>query len=156
MDAAVSRPHRLLLPALLFLACFGAYVGNGDFLYGGDQEANMLFSVNLLKRHSFSLTPADAPDAFRWRLEGAGGEAQGATLDRWSRVAEWNREAVALYEQGQLVPRELAEIANQSHIAETPAVAERQAVAGYQPQNRDQAGDRKALQEHGQHVVGAH
>ena len=101
----VEKPRRrMLLPALLFLACFGAYVGNGDFLYGGDQEANMLFSVNLLKRHSFSLTPADAPDAFRWRLEEAGEEAQGAILDSWNRVSEWNREAAALYQQGRLVP----------------------------------------------------
>ena len=95
---------RFTLPALLFLACFGAYVGNGDFLYGGDQEANMLFSVNLLKRHSFSLTPPDAPDAFKWRLEEPGGEPHGVTLDRWYRVAEWNREAAGLYEQGRLKP----------------------------------------------------
>ena len=102
-----EKPRRgfaLPLPILLFLACFGAYVGNGDFLYGGDQEANMLFSVNLLKRGSFSLTPRDAPDAFGWRLEESGGAPHGVTLDRWNRVTEWNREAVGLYEQGRLKP----------------------------------------------------
>ena len=101
----LEQPRRgRLLPVLLFLACFGAYVGNGDFLYGGDQEANMLFSVNLLKRHSFSLTPPDAPDAFQWRLEDPGGEPHGVTLDTWRRVAEWNRESAGLYERGRLKP----------------------------------------------------
>ena len=39
----------------------GVYLSNGDFLPGGDQEGNMLFSINLLKRHSLSLGPLDAP-----------------------------------------------------------------------------------------------
>ena len=78
----------LLLPALLFLACFGAYMGNGDFLHGNDQEGNMLFSINLLKRHSFSLTPADAPGAFHWKLAEDG------------RAVNFD---AALYEQGRLV-----------------------------------------------------
>ena len=55
---------KYLLPILLFFVCFGAYVSNGDFLPGGDQEGNMLLSVNLLKRHAFSLSPPDAPGAF--------------------------------------------------------------------------------------------
>ena len=87
---AVEKPRRrMLLPALLFLACFGAYVGNGDFLYGSDQEGNMLFSVNLLKRHSFSLTLADAPSSFHWKLAEDG---RAVAFD------------AALYEQGRLVP----------------------------------------------------
>ena len=45
------------LPAILFTVCFGVYVGNGDFLPGNDQVGNMLFSVNLLKRHSFAISP---------------------------------------------------------------------------------------------------
>ena len=53
-----------LLPILLFFVCFGAYVSNGDFLPGGDQEGNMLLSVNMLKRQAFSLSPPDAPGAF--------------------------------------------------------------------------------------------
>ena len=86
----VEKPRRrMLLPALLFLACFGAYVGNGDFLYGSDQEGNMLFSVNLLKRHSFSLTLADAPSSFHWKLAEDG---RAVAFD------------AALYEQGRLVP----------------------------------------------------
>ena len=80
------------LPALLFLACFGAYVGNGDFLHGSDQEGNMLFSVNLLKRHSFSLTLPDAPASFHWKLEEPGGEARDVAFDE------------ELYEQGRLTP----------------------------------------------------
>ena len=81
-----------LLPALLFLACFGAYVGNGDFLHGSDQEGNMLFSVNLLKRHSFSLTLPDAPASFHWKLEEPGREARRVEFDE------------ELYEQGRLTP----------------------------------------------------
>ena len=79
----------MLLPVLLFLACFGAYVGNGDFLHGSDQEGNMLFSINLLKRHSFSLTLEDAPSAFNWKLAEEG------------RAVDFD---AALYEQGRLVP----------------------------------------------------
>ena len=81
-----------LLPVLLFLACFGAYVGNGDFLHGSDQEGNMLFSVNLLKRHSFSLTLPDAPASFHWRLKEPGEEARRVAFDE------------ELYEQGRLTP----------------------------------------------------
>ena len=54
------------LPEILVTACFAAYVGNGDFLPGNDQMGNMLFSVNLLKRHSFAISPPDAPQAFFW------------------------------------------------------------------------------------------
>ena len=81
-----------LLPVLLFLACFGAYVGNGDFLHGSDQEGNMLFSVNLLKRHSFSLTLPDAPASFHWRLKEPGEDARRVAFDE------------ELYEQGRLTP----------------------------------------------------
>ena len=55
--AARLAASRCALPVLLFAVCFGAYVSNGDFLPGGDQEGNMLFSVNLLKRGSLSLGP---------------------------------------------------------------------------------------------------
>ena len=87
---------RYFLPVLLFLVCFGAYVSNGDFLPGGDQEGNMLFSVNLLNRHAFSLSPPDAPGAFFWRLEKPGEESQGVTFKTWS------NEVNDLYEKGQL------------------------------------------------------
>ena len=46
--AARLGAAKYFVPTLLFVVCFGAYVSNGDFLPGGDQEGNMLFSVNLL------------------------------------------------------------------------------------------------------------
>ena len=83
------------LSLLLFMICFSAYTSNGDFLHGTDQEGNMLFSVNLLKRQSLSVTLADAPASFYWKLERPGEEARKIKLD------EWNREQ---YEQGVLKP----------------------------------------------------
>ena len=87
---------RYLLPVLLFFLCFGAYVSNGDFLPGGDQEGNMLLAVNMLKRHALTLSPPDAPDAFVWRLEQPGMEPRGVTL------TAWNGELNELYEKGHL------------------------------------------------------
>ena len=94
-----DRPRRDYIPlALLFLICFGAYVGNGDFLHGADQEGNMLFSVNLLKRHSLSVTPRDAPASFFWKLEEPGEEPRDVEVEKWSPGID------ALYRQGQLKP----------------------------------------------------
>ena len=80
---------------MLFALCFAAYVSNGDFLPGNDQAGNMLFSVNLLKRHALSISPPHAPDAFFWTLEQSGGPVR-VTVDAW------NREAEAAYRQGRL------------------------------------------------------
>ena len=96
---SVVASSKYFLPVLLFVVCFGAYVSNGDFLPGGDQEGNMLFSVNLLKRHAFSLSPPDAPGAFFWKLEQTGEDPRGVT------VSAWNREVNDLYEKGQLKAR---------------------------------------------------
>ena len=90
---------KYFLPVLLSVVCFGAYVSNGDFLPGGDQEGNMLFSVNLLKRNAFSLSPPDAPGAFFWRLEQPGEKPRGVTFN------VWNREVSGLYEKGLLKAR---------------------------------------------------
>lgn len=90
---------KYFLPVLLFVGCFGAYVSNGDFLPGGDQEGNMLLSVNLLKRHAFSLSPPDAPGAFFWKLEQPGEEPLGVTVNAW------DQEVDDLYEKGQLKAR---------------------------------------------------
>ena len=87
---------KLALPAVLFVVCFGAYVSNGDFLPGNDQVGNMLFSVNLLKRHSLSVSPPDAPDSFFWTLQQSDGERQRGTIDRWSSAAD------EAYRQGRL------------------------------------------------------
>ena len=87
---------QIFLPALLFFVCFGLYVSNGDFLPGGDQQGNMLASVNLLKRHAFSLSPPDAPNAFLWTLQRPGKEPQPVT------IRQWTREADDLYAQGRL------------------------------------------------------
>ena len=66
-------------------------------MYGGDQMGNMLFSVNLLKRHSFSLAPPDAPGMFHWALQTQPGEQpQGILID------EWHAELDGLYQQGRL------------------------------------------------------
>ena len=90
---------KYFLPVLLFVVCFSAYVSNGDFLSGGDQEGNMLFSVNMLKRNTFSLSPPDAPGAFFWKLEQPGEEPRGVTFNAW------NHEVNDLYEKGQLKAR---------------------------------------------------
>ena len=92
-EAASSR---YLLLVFLFFICFGAYVSNGDFLPGGDQKGNMLFSVNLLKRHAFSLSPPDAPSAFFWTLKQSGQEPLTVEVDIW------NSQATYLFETGQL------------------------------------------------------
>ena len=68
------------LPLVLFMICFGAYMSNGDFLHGTDQEGNMLFSVNLLKRQSLSVTLPDAPASFYWKLERPGEEARNSVV----------------------------------------------------------------------------
>ena len=87
---------KYFLPLLLFFVCFGSYVSNGDFLPGSDQEGNMLLSVNLLKRHAFSLSPPDAPSAFTWILEKPGENPQRVTFN------EWNSRVNDLYKKGQL------------------------------------------------------
>ena len=94
--AASIAASRHFLPAVLFVACLGAYVSNGGFLPGSDQEGSMLFSVNLLKRHSFSLGPPDAPHAFFWTLEQAG------TAPRPVAIETWNGAADAAYVEGRL------------------------------------------------------
>ena len=94
MNHAAVR--RFALPSVLFAVCFGAYVSNGDFLPGSDQEGNMLFSVNLLKRRSLSLGPPDAPHAFFWVLEYPGAEPRPVTIETWDPAAE------TAYRQGRL------------------------------------------------------
>ena len=94
--AGPSAASRHLLPAALFVVCLGAYVSNGDFLPGSDQEGSMLFAVNLLKRHSLSLAPPDAPHAFFWTLEEAG------VAPRPVAIAAWNGAAAAAYREGRL------------------------------------------------------
>ena len=84
------------LPALVFALCLGAYLGNGDFLPGNDQVGNMLLSVNLLKRHSFALSPPDAPEAFFWVLERPGAAPVRTTIDHWT------DEVDTAYRQGHL------------------------------------------------------
>ena len=76
------------LPALLFAVCCGTYLSNGDFLPGGDQEGNMLFSVNLLKRGALALAPPDAPYSFYWTLQQPGGEPAAVTIDDWDSAAD--------------------------------------------------------------------
>ena len=84
------------LPAILFAVCFGAYISNGDFLPGNDQVGNMLFSVNLLKRHSFAISPPDAPQAFFWTIAKPGQEPVPIAID------EWTESTGAAYRDGRL------------------------------------------------------
>lgn len=86
------------VPVLLFAACLAAYLSNGDVLLGRDQTGNMLLSVNLLKNHSFSIKPDQAPDAFVWILERPGEEP------RYASYSEWSRELQDLYDTGLLKP----------------------------------------------------
>ncbi|MCY4373695.1 MAG: glycosyltransferase family 39 protein [Spirochaetaceae bacterium] len=71
-------------------------MSNGDFLPGSDQEGNMLFSVNLLKRGSLSLGPPHAPHAFFWTLE------QPGVAPRPVAIEAWNDAADAAYREGRL------------------------------------------------------
>lgn len=87
------------LHLLLFVVCFIAYVSNRDFLAGSDQQGNMLLSLNLLKRQSFSFEPRDTPEHFVWRVERPTGQTGTVQL------REWNQEINDLYEQGQLLHR---------------------------------------------------
>ena len=90
------------------MVCMGVYLSNGDFLPGGDQEGNMLFSINLLKRHSLSLGPLDAPYSFFWTLEQPGQQPLNVT------VAEWTSAADEAYRDGRLQTR-----GHQYFLAET-------------------------------------
>ena len=48
----------------------------------------MLFSVNLLKRHSFTISPPDAPDAFFWTIERPGAEPVPTAVDEWTEATD--------------------------------------------------------------------
>ena len=87
------------LPVVLFAACLGAYVANGDFLPGNDQVGNMLFSVNLLKRHTFGISPPVAPEAFIWTLERPGEEPVSTDVDEWTESTDVD------YREGRLAVR---------------------------------------------------
>ena len=76
------------LPAAVFAVCLAAYVSNGDFLPGSDQQGNMLFSINLLKRQSLSLGPLDAPYSFSWTLQQPGEQPLRVTVDQWNSAAD--------------------------------------------------------------------
>ena len=76
------------LPAALFVVCLAAYLSNGDFLPGSDQQGNQLFSINLLKRHSLSLGPLDAPYSFSWTLQRPGEQPLRVTVEQWNSAAE--------------------------------------------------------------------
>ena len=104
---AAVRPavHRLatakhFVPAAVFVVCLAAYVSNGDFLPGSDQQGNMLFSINLLKRHSLSLGPLDAPYSFSWTLQQPGEQPLRVTVEHWNGAAD------EAYRDGRLQPRE--------------------------------------------------
>ena len=47
-------------------------------------DANMLFSVNILKRHSFSLNPPDAQEAFFWTIEHPGEASVSTRISNWT------------------------------------------------------------------------
>ena len=93
---AGGSASRHALPAILFAVCLGAYVANGDFLPGNDQVGNMLFSVNLLRRQSFSVSPRDAPQAFFWTVERPGAELVSTFVDEWTESTD------ADYREGRL------------------------------------------------------
>ena len=98
-----------LLPVLLFFLCFGAYVSNGDFLPSDDAKGNMLASVNLLKRHTFSLSPPNAPGSFFWVLERPGEKPHTVA------VHEWSGEVDDLYAQGHLKAENKYYLAKTTH-----------------------------------------
>ncbi len=86
------------LPILVFCICFGAYSLNGAPLPGKDQLANMLLSVNLLKRHSLSISLWQTPKVFKWMVEQSPGK------EVRMQVPDWNDEMTELYRTGKLRP----------------------------------------------------
>ena len=88
------------VPVAVFVVCLAAYVSNGDFLPGSDQQGNMLFSINLLKRHSLSLGPLDAPYSFSWTLQQPGEQPLRVTVEHWNGAAD------EAYRDGRLQARE--------------------------------------------------
>ena len=88
--SAISRlaTAKQFVPAALFVACLAAYLGNGDFLPGSDQQGNQLFSINLLKRHSLSLGPLDAPYSFSWTLQRPGEQPLRVSVEHWNSAAD--------------------------------------------------------------------
>ena len=76
------------VPAAVFVVFLAAYLSNGDFLPGSDQQGNMLFSINLLKRHSLSLGPLDAPYSFAWTLQRPGEQPLRVTVEQWNSAAD--------------------------------------------------------------------
>ena len=102
MRPAVTRlaTAKLFAPAAVFVLCLAAYVSNGDFLPGSDQQGNMLFSINLLKRHSLSLGPLDAPYSFSWTLQQPGEQPLRVTIEHWNGAAD------EAYRDGRLQTRE--------------------------------------------------
>ncbi len=83
----------------LFLMCFCAYLANGGFLAGRDQEANMRTSVNLLKNGSLSITPSQAPRAFVWVLHQPGQAPQ-----QLKKVHHLSEQDLQWYASGALIP----------------------------------------------------
>ncbi len=83
-------------PVVVFCVCFGAYLSNGTPLTSGDATGNMLFSVNLLKHHSFLITPPQVPGAFVWTWE--------HTPETTSRgeITEWDNMKDEAYRAGHL------------------------------------------------------
>ena len=59
----------------------------------------MLFSVNLLTRHSFSISPPDAPQAFFWTVERPAEEPVSTFVDEWTESTEED------YRDGQMAAR---------------------------------------------------
>ena len=96
---AGSAASTRALPAILFAVCLGVYLANGDFLPGNDQVGNMLYSVNLLKRHSFAISPPDAPHAFFWTIERPGEEPVSIAVDEWTEATDTD------YREGRLAVR---------------------------------------------------
>ena len=109
--APVRRHNPLFLkPAVwLFLICFSAYTLNGDPLVGNDQKSSMITSVNLLKNHSLSVTPQQAPLWFIWYSQRPGEEGKRISINRW------DKEVAALYEAGQITPRPYYYMAESVH-----------------------------------------
>jgi len=105
-----SRKSSRRVAICLFLGCFGAYMLNGVPLIGSDDfQANMLFSLNLLKHQSLSITPPQAPEEFDWRLEQPDGGMKQVRIKAWS--DEWD----ALYRNGELRARNLYYMAPSTH-----------------------------------------
>jgi hypothetical protein len=95
-----SRRRKHIAGAIVFVALFGTYVGNGAPLPGNDAMPNVHLAANLLARGSLVYTPETDPGLFRWTVVLDG--KTGTTGFRWWDERFAGRTMRELYASGAL------------------------------------------------------